>query len=220
MIYGINANSFIDYPGEISFVIFTGGCNFNCPYCHNSDIVNKNTKIYSEEEILNMLKERQKFIAAVTITGGEPTIYGEQLINLIKKIKNAGYKIKLDTNGSNASLLKKIIDSNLVNYIAMDIKNTFAKYQITAGKKINIDEIKKSINLIENSKIEYEFRTTINKTMHTENDIKEIISYIKDINKYTLQPYRYSKQQIVDTDFEAWTETEIEDIMNKLKVSV
>lgn len=218
MIYGINPSSYIDYPQEIAFVIFTGGCNFNCPYCHNKQIVAKTTKIYNIEEVLAMLKERQGFITAVTITGGEPTIYGEQLIQLIKKIKGLNYKIKLDTNGSNPLLIKKILDLNLIDYIAMDIKNTFSKYEQTINQKFDLSLIKQSLNYIENSNIKYQFRTTINKTMHNEQDILEICSYLKNKDCFVLQPYRYNKEQIINTDFGAWSETEIEAIKHKLKV--
>ncbi len=219
MIYGINPSSLIDYPGEMSFVIFLGGCNFNCPFCHNKDIVNKATTTISEEEVINMLKERTKLISTVTITGGEPTIYNEQLIDLIKKIKNINYKIKLDTNGSNPAIIKKLIDLKLIDFIAMDIKNTFEKYEETIQTKININDIKKSIDYIQNSSIPYEFRTTINKEMHSSLDIEKIMSYIKDITKYKVQPYRFTKQQLTDTKFTEWTTDELKEIESKKKVT-
>ncbi len=219
MIYGINPNSLIDYPGELSFVVFTGGCNFNCPYCHNKDIVNKNTSTYSNDEILSMLDDRKKLIDSVTITGGEPTIYGYKLIDFIKKIKDLGYKVKLDTNGSNPALIKKIIDNNLIDFIAMDIKNTFTKYYNTIDKSIALDNIKNSIKIIQNSNINYEFRTTVNKTMHSKEDILEIMSYIKDKSKFKLQPYKNTKQQIKDFHFSEWSVEELDNIIEP-KVSV
>lgn len=148
MIYGINPTSLIDYPGEISFVIFLGGCNFQCPFCHNSDIVNRQSEIYEMEIILAMLEERKKFIKAVTITGGEPTIHGIKLIKLIEEIKAIGYEVKLDTNGMNPDLLKKLINLGLLDFIAMDIKNTFDRYEETVGVTISVSKIKESIKII------------------------------------------------------------------------
>lgn len=220
MIRGINASSFIDYPGKISFVIFTGGCNFLCPYCHNGDLVKRETMVYNEEEVIAMLKERQTFITAVTITGGEPTIHGNNLIALIKRIKELGFKIKLDTNGSNPNILEKIIDQNLVDYLAMDIKNTFSKYNLTTGVNIDVSKIQKSINLIENSQIDYMLRTTINKEMHTFEDLEEICSYLKKKDNFVIQSYRYSKEQIKDIDYGSFLDTELKEIEDKLKVKV
>ncbi len=201
MIYGLQKLSLIDYPNEMSFVIFLGGCNFKCPYCHNKSIVFKTTKIESEENVLSMLKERVNFIKHVVITGGEPTIYGQRLIDLIKKIKSIGYKIKLDTNGTNPDLLREIIKLNLIDYFAMDIKNSFGKYNETCGVEVDTNKIMDSIRIIESSNIPYVFRITLNKTMHTEEDINKVKSYIKDKDNLKLQEYKYSKEQIIDKDF-------------------
>ncbi len=220
MINGINPSSYNDYPGEVSYVIFLGGCNFKCPFCHNSSIVMKKTKTIELDHVINSLKQRKKFLHAVVITGGEPTIYGDELIELIIAIKQLGFKIKLDTNGTNPSLLKKIITNKLVDYIAMDIKNTFDKYQETAGCKINIDNIKESISIIENSNVKYEFRTTINKKNHNFDDIDEIKTYFKREGKYSIQNYRYSKEQIKGIDFGSFSDEELNEIKKDKKISV
>jgi pyruvate formate lyase activating enzyme len=220
MIYGINPSSLIDYPGEICFVIFLGGCNFKCPFCHNKDIVKRHSDIYDRETVFKMLRERKDFINAVTITGGEPTIHGEKLIELIKEIKELGFKVKLDTNGTKPEILKKLIDKKLIDYIAMDIKNTFDKYDETTGINVDIDKIKESIILIEKSNIGYEFRTTVNKEMHTETAIFEIISYIKDNSKLFLQPYRYSTNQLKDVHYTPYFEDELEKFKDIYKVSI
>lgn len=201
MISGLIKTSFVDYPDEPSFVIFFGGCNFRCPFCHNKSIVLKTTDAYNIADVLEMLKIRKGFINAVVITGGEPTIYKDELYDLIKKIKELGFRIKLDTNGTNPDVVRYLIDNNLIDYVAMDIKNSFAKYNDTCGVKVNIDNIKESIKLLENSNIKYQFRTTLNKEMHTISDIDEIRSYIKEPNKLVLQDYKYSKEQIIDKDF-------------------
>jgi pyruvate formate lyase activating enzyme len=220
MINGLNKLSLIDYPGKVSFVIFLGGCNFNCPFCHNKSIVKKTTEIYDEDTVLEMLKARKKLINAVVITGGEPTIYGDKLISLIQKIKELGYLVKLDTNGYNPSLLKKILSQNLLDYIAMDIKGTFSKYESIVRIPIDINKIKESINIIENSNVDYEFRTTVYKEAHTEDDIRKIMTYVKDTSKLIFQPYRYSKEQIEDIKYTPYSEEELIEIKNKYDVLV
>lgn len=204
IISGIQKSSFIDYPGEVSFVIFLGGCNFRCPYCHNKSIVLKETNTYDTKEVLAMLKERQKVIKAVVISGGEPTIWQDKLITLIEDIKALGFKIKLDTNGTNPALLKKIIKAKLVDYIAMDIKNSFPKYELTCGQRVDLEAIKESIKLIESEKVPYHFRTTINKTMHTKEDLELIKSYVKYPEKLIFQEYKFSNNQLVDQDFDKY----------------
>ncbi|MGI6324558.1 MAG: anaerobic ribonucleoside-triphosphate reductase activating protein [Bacilli bacterium] len=220
MIYGLNPNSLVDYPGELSFVIFLGGCNFRCPYCHNKDIVNKTNDVYEEEDVLEELKKRFGFIKTVTITGGEPTIYGDKLVDLIASIKDLGYLVKLDTNGTNPNVIKTLIDKKLIDYIAMDIKNTFDQYESTVGVPVNIDNIKESIRLIEASNINYEFRTTINKEMHSEEAILEITSYVSNNSKLVLQPYRYNSEQLVNIPYTPYDEEELMEFKKNYNVSV
>lgn len=220
MIYGLNPTSLIDYPDEFSFVIYTGGCNFNCPYCHNKNIVNKNTDTYSEEEVLKMLKERKGFFKAVVITGGEPTIHGIRLINFIKDIKKLGYKIKLDSNGSNPKLLKEIIKLKIIDFIAIDLKNTYEQYEETIGRKFDLNNLKESIKLVENSNIEYQLRTTVNKTMHNKDTLLKILTYLKNKEKLVLQPYRYNENQIRDFNFGEYTDEELEQLKKELQVEV
>ena len=220
MIYGIQKLSLIDYPSFPCFVIFLGGCNFRCPFCHNESIVNKKENIYETEEVIKEIQKRTSFINAVVITGGEPTIYGSKLIELMEKIQKLHLKIKLDTNGTNPILLKKIIDLKLVDYIAMDIKNTWEKYSTTAGIKTDIAKLKTSIKLIEESGINYEFRMTINKTMHTKEDIQKVKTYIKDPSRFFLQPYKYQPTQIVNQNFEEWSKSEIKELEQAFQVKV
>ena len=199
MIYGIIPNSLVDYPNDLSFVIFFGGCNFRCGYCHNKSIVFKTSDEIFENEVLSMLDDRKKFIKSVVITGGEPTIYNNKLIEFIKKIKDLGFKVKLDTNGTNPKVLKELIDNKLLDFIAMDIKNVFSKYNSTCGVKVDINKIKESIKLIENSNVSHLFRSTINKKMHTSDDIIEMNTYIK--SELLIQDYKYSKEQLIDIDY-------------------
>lgn len=212
IISGIMPFSCNDFPKEISYVIFLGGCNFRCPYCHNSSIVNKRTENIELNYLINELKKRQRLINAIVITGGEPTIYGEVLIDFIKIIKELGFKIKLDTNGTNPELVKKILNLNLIDYIAMDVKNIFEKYNITSGVKVDTNKIKKSIEIIESSNINYEFRTTVSKMFHNSEDLKTISKYFKNPKKYYIQNYHYNDEQLIKKDFKEFNKNELDEI--------
>lgn len=177
-IAGFKKQSLIDYSGNISSVVFTQGCNFRCGFCHNPDLVllEKFGKTYDNKEIFEYLKKYAKLLDAVCITGGEPTMH-KDLPQFISKIKKIGLKVKLDSNGTNPKMLKDLIDNNMVDFIAMDIKHQleFELYNKTVGNRINEDvfaKILNSINIIKNSKIDYEFRTTIAKGLHKKEDIK------------------------------------------------
>ena len=191
-IAGVQKVTLLDYPGKVACEIFTQGCNFECPFCQNSSLIPiTNTGEFSEEEIFEYLTLRKNILDGVVITGGEPTVQ-KDLKGFIKKIKDLGLLVKLDTNGGNPKVLQELIDEKLVDYVAMDIKNIFNKYNITAGKKINLDNIKKSIEILKASKIDYEFRTTIIKEMHSLDDIISICKLVGDA-KYYLQNFEDSE---------------------------
>lgn len=191
-IAGVQKVTLLDYPGKVACEIFTQGCNFECPFCQNSSLIPiTNTGEFSEEEIFEYLNLRKNILDGVVITGGEPTVQ-KDLKGFIKKIKDLGLLVKLDTNGGNPKVLQELIDEDLVDYVAMDIKNIFNKYNITAGKKINLDNIKKSIEILKASKIDYEFRTTIIKEMHSLDDIVSICKLVGDA-KYYLQNFEDSE---------------------------
>ncbi len=166
MFKGIQKVSLIDFPGYIVSTLFTGGCNFNCQWCHNRILVEKDSlkKIPDilEEEIKNFLLSRKGKIEGVCITGGEPTLWGEKLAHFIKWCIENGFLVKLDTNGYLPDILESYIKRGLLDFIAMDIKNTFEKYSQTVGlPSLDIERIKKSISLIKTSGIKYQFRTTL-----------------------------------------------------------
>ena len=191
-IAGVQKVTLLDYPGKVACEIFTQGCNFECPFCQNSSLIPiTNTGEFSEEEIFEYLNLRKNILDGVVITGGEPTVQ-KDLKAFIKKIKDLGLLVKLDTNGGNPKVLQELIDEDLVDYVAMDIKNIFNKYNITAGKKINLDNIKKSIEILKASKIDYEFRTTIIKEMHSLDDIVSICKLVGNA-KYYLQNFEDSE---------------------------
>jgi len=185
---GLQKFSLIDFPQKSSAIIFTQGCNFRCEYCHNPELVYYNLfKIpIPVEQIFSFLETRTKQLDAVVITGGEPT-YQPDLIDFIKKIKSMKYLIKLDTNGSNPEIIKKIIDEQLIDFIAMDIKATFDKYSYVSCVPVDIEKIKTSIEIIKNSHIKFEFRTTYDRTKLLSTDIEKMKEFFtQDIN-YRIQ---------------------------------
>lgn len=188
-IIGIEKSSFIDYPGKICTVYFTPGCNFRCAYCHNSPAVMGKGELIKEEEILLYLEKRKKFIDAVCISGGEPTLQ-QDLDWFIEKLKSKGFFIKLDTNGTNPDILQKLLDKKLIDYVAMDIKGPLYKYSLLAGTEVAVEPIKESINIIKNSNIDYEFRTTICKELLSPNDIRDIANLLKGSKAYYLQNFK------------------------------
>lgn len=206
-IAGVQKVTLLDYPGKVACEIFTQGCNFECPFCQNSSLIPiTNTGEFSEEEIFEYLVLRKKILDGVVITGGEPTVQ-KDLKEFIKKIKDLGLLVKLDTNGGNPKVLQELIDEDLVDYVAMDIKNIFNKYNITAGKKINLDNIKKSIEILKASKIDYEFRTTIIKEMHSLDDIVSICKLVGNA-KYYLQNFEDS-ENVIDHSLHGFSREEL-----------
>lgn len=195
-IAGYEKTSLQDYPDHISCIIFTQGCNMKCPFCQNSTLIPiEGDNLIDEKEILDYLKLRKSIVNGITISGGEPTLQ-KDLKDFIKKVKEIGTDVKLDTNGTNYKLLKELIDEKLVDYVAMDIKNIPDKYSKTSGvEKIRIDNILNSMNLLKENKVDYEFRTTIINEHHNLQDILEIIKMIGD-SKYFLQNFKLSENVI------------------------
>jgi pyruvate formate lyase activating enzyme len=188
-IAGLVKNSLIDYPEKIAAVIFTQGCNFRCGFCHNPDLLEmKNEGLLEEAKVIEFLKNRKNILDGVVITGGEPTLQPD-LVDFIKKIKENGYAVKLDTNGSNPAIIKKLIDNKLIDYVAMDLKGPFDKYPVICGY-LNKNIIQESIEMLMNNKIEYEFRSTILPYFHNLNDIREMAKMISGAEKFTLQSFR------------------------------
>lgn len=191
---GLQKVSLIDYPGRISAVVFSQGCNFRCPYCHNPELVDP--LLYGpcigEEEILNFLEKRRGKLDAVTITGGEPTAQPD-LADFIKEIRAKDFLVKIDTNGSNPDLLENLIENKLINYIAMDIKGPLTRYGKITGTHIRPEVIKRSIKAVMSSGVPYEFRTTVVKPLLRKDDVFEIGKLIKNARLYVLQSFISSK---------------------------
>lgn len=191
---GLQKLSLIDYPGVLCCIVFTQGCNFRCPYCHNPELVlpEKFSPEIDADEFFQFLEKRKKYLEGVSITGGEPTIHSD-LPLFIEKIKNMGFAVKLDTNGSTPEMIKRLIDKKTVDYIAMDIKGPLEKYDVITGTKVNKEKISESIKIIKRAKIDYEFKTTVVKSQISFDDFHRIGELIKGAEKYYLQKFIPSK---------------------------
>lgn len=200
-ICGFQKLTLLDYPGKTAATVFTGGCNFRCPFCHNGDLVLSHNEMgeIKEIEIFDTLRRRQGFLDGVCITGGEPLMW-QDTEELIKDIKDMGYLVKLDTNGSYPDRLERILLSGNVDYVAMDIKSCLASYPKTVGlESFDTAPIEKSVELLKNSGIDHEFRTTLVKNLHTEKDMEEIGAWLKGEKNYFLQAFKKSDNVIDDT---------------------
>jgi len=194
---GIQKTSLLDYPDEISAIIWTIGCNFRCPYCYNKDIVLGNVKTISVNEVTSFLEKRKGLLDALVITGGEPFLQ-EDILNFCEKVKKLSYLIKIDTNGTYPKKLKNLIDKKLIDYVAMDIKAPKEKYQKLTNVKVNIKKIDESVSILRNSKIDYEFRTTFVPELLNKNDIIEIAKWLKNSKKFFLQQFKPISPMISD----------------------
>lgn len=200
LIKGFQKLSLIEYPGKLSVVIWTGGCNFRCPFCYNSDIVLNCKKMLTipEKEIIDFMLTRRGLLDAVAITGGEPTLQ-KDLPEFAKKIKDMGLLFMLETNGSNPRMIKELIDKKLVDYIAMDIKASLDMYGRVTGKKVNKKKIQKSIDIIRNSNVDYEFRTTVIPRFFKKEDAIAIGKWLKGSGNYYLQ--QFVSEKTIDKAF-------------------
>jgi len=190
-IKGLQKLTLIDYPGKVACIIFLSGCNFRCGYCHNRSLVLEPQSLpnISEDYILDFLKEKKKWLDGVVISGGEPTLH-KDLRHFIKKIKELGYCVKLDTNGTSPETVKKLIDEKLIDYVAMDVKAPLKIYSEVAGAFVNTKIIKETIGIIKKSGIPYEFRTTLVPCLTTRNHITEIGRLLKGSKLMCLQQFR------------------------------
>jgi len=200
---GPQKTTLVDYPGRVAATIFLVGCNFRCPFCYSSELVlpekiKKQPKT-SEKELFDFLRERKGLLQGVVVCGGEPTC-NEDLPGFIRKIKEMGYLVKLDTNGSNPKMLKKLIEEKLVDYVAMDVKAPWGKYEKTVGTKVRIQDIEESIAMLKKGEVDYEFRTTVVPTLHSRGDIIEIAKWIGPAKRFYLQNFRPEKT--IDPQFE------------------
>ncbi|MFG6355595.1 MAG: anaerobic ribonucleoside-triphosphate reductase activating protein [Acetatifactor sp.] len=195
-IHGLNKTTLLDYPGHVAATIFTGGCNMRCPFCQNSGLVlsPQQQPEISEEETLSFLEKRKGILEGVCITGGEPTLQAD-LENFIRRIREMGYLIKLDTNGYRPGVLRRLLEQELLDYVAMDIKASRERYPIACGlPNVDLSLIEESVELLKKSRIPYEFRTTVVKGIHSPDEFTAIGQWLQGCNAYYLQSYRDSPQ--------------------------
>lgn len=217
LIDGFQKLTLLDFPNIVSCIVFTKGCNYRCPFCYNSPLVldKSKTSNYTEDEIFDYLNKRKGLIDGVVISGGEATLQ-RNIKEFISKIKKMGFKVKLDTNGTNPNVIKNLLEDNLLDYVAMDIKNSFDKYEITVGlSKTCLDSVKESIKILKESNIDYEFRTTIVKEFHTISDIKKILKYI-DGSKYFIQNYQ-DNENVIKKGLHCFSKDELNMMNDELK---
>ncbi len=221
---GLQKLTLIDYPGKIACTVFLSGCSFNCPWCYAPELVLperiKDHPGTEERYFFDFLEKRRKKIDGVVICGGEPTI-DPKLPEFIKKIREMGFSVKLDTNGSNPDILESLLKENLLDYIAMDIKASFEKYDDVVGVEADKEKIKKSIEIVKNADIDYEFRTTLVPGIHEEEDVKKIGEMIKGAKKFFLQ--NFLPEKTINEGFlqkKPFTEREIENFKKVASVFV
>lgn len=190
-IKGMEKASLLDYPGKVCAVVFLADCNFRCPFCQNPDLINRPDQLPNmpEQELFRLLKARGKWLDAVCISGGEPCLH-KGLPAFAKRVKEKGFLVKLDTNGSNPRMIKHMLDGKLVDYIAMDIKGPLDKYAEIAGVPVDFRKLEQSIELIRNSGIDHEFRTTVLPKLLNEQDMIKIGKWLKGSRLYAIQQFR------------------------------
>ena len=221
-IHGFNTLTLLDYPGHLGATLFLGGCNFRCPFCQNAGLVlSPQTEPYiEEEEVLSYLKKRRGILEGVCITGGEPTLYQNELPEFIGRIKDLGYLVKLDTNGTNPELIKSLREDGLIDYTAMDIKSSKENYCKVAGvKDMDITPICRSVEYLMNSGMDYEFRTTVVRELHNTEDFESIGKWLSGCRAYYLQAYKDSGN-VIQRGFTSYTREEIDAFRRLLQKTI
>ena len=227
LIKGLQKLTLLDYPGKIACTVFLGGCNFRCPFCHNGSLVlpERMGETISKEDFLAFLDSRRGRLQGVCVSGGEPTLQPD-LPELLYEIKSRGFSVKLDTNGTNPEMLSALVSDGLVDYVAMDIKNSLAKYAETAGVKnaecrvqsaeFLLHNVKESASLLMQGRVDFEFRTTLMKEFHTRDDMRAIGEWLRGDEKLFLQTYREEGDLIVG-GFTPFTREETESLLGVLR---
>ena len=225
-IHGLQKLTLLDYPEKMAATLFLGGCNFRCPFCHNSGLVlsPKQQEVLPVSEVLAFLEKRRGILEGVCITGGEPTLSGD-LKRLITDIRGLGYLVKLDTNGSRPEVLKELVSEGLLDYAAMDIKSSLSGYEkvagLSQGQAPGIRErVTESAAFLMENHIPYEFRTTVVKELHSAGDFREIARWLAGCSAYYLQAYRDSESVLLPNTFNSYTLEELEDFRAILRETI
>lgn len=215
---GIQKTSLIDYPEHISAIVWTVGCNFRCPFCYNPQLVTGDIEQFSEEDFFSFLKERKGVLEGVSITGGEPFLQ-KDLKDFIKKIKDMGFLVKVDTNGTSPDKLEEFLDEKLIDYVAMDVKAPREKYNKVSGIETDVFKIEKSIKVIKEKAPDYEFRTTFIPNLLKKEDILRIGEWLKGSKHYYIQQFR-KEDNLVSSDFKnnnPYTSDYLEETLKEVK---
>ena len=217
-IFGLQKLTLLDYPGKLACTVFLGGCNMRCPFCHNGSLVlTSGEGIMDSDELLAFLDSRRGRLQGVCVSGGEPTLHSN-LPEFLAEIKARGFSVKLDTNGTNPEMLYRLIADGLVDYVAMDIKNSQEKYLLTAGisAKQVLDSVTQSASLLMQGRVDFEFRTTLTSELHTPEDMESIGRWLSGDERFFLQTYRDEGDLIVG-GFTAFTKEETASLLSTLK---
>ena len=223
LLKGLQKLTLLDFPGKIACTVFSGGCNLRCPFCHNASLVLgervKSTPTLPEEEFFSFLSKRVNVLEGVCVSGGEPTL-AEDLLPFLEKIKKLGFAVKLDTNGTRPDVLSEAINSGLVDYVAMDIKNSKEGYAKTVGlSDFDLSDVILSTEILMGGKVDFEFRTTLVRELHSEEDIRSIGEWLSGDEKYFIQTFRDSGDLILNT-FSGYAEKETEYLLKLLKAYI
>lgn len=219
-IHGLQKMTLLDFPGQVACTVFLGGCDFRCPFCHNWDILDPSTPVIMEdEEFFKFLNSRKGLLDGVAITGGEPLVR-EGIPEFIEKIRELGFNIKLDTNGNHPALLKKLVADGLIDYVAIDVKNSPARYGETIGiPNFDVSKVDESIRFLLEGNVDYEFRTTVVKQFHDSESFVEISKWINGASHYYLQGF-VDRETVPYSGLEAYSEEEMKDFLEIVKPHV
>lgn len=214
-IAGMQKLTVLDFPGKTACTLFTPGCNFRCPYCHNAELVfDRHRERISEAEVFSFLDKRKGLLDGVCITGGEPAMQ-KDLDSFIRKLRQKGFLVKLDTNGSRPDILEALLKENLLDYVAMDVKHAPERYALASGVPVETSKLQRSARLLMESGIGYEFRCTLVKELHSEADILEIGKWLKGAQRFALQTF-IDSGDLIKAGFSALPETEMKKMQKKL----
>lgn len=215
---GLQKLTLLDFPGKMAATVFAGGCNFRCPFCHNGSLVipERFGETLPEEEFFAFLNKRRGILEGVCISGGEPTLYPD-LPDFTEKIRNLGFLVKLDTNGSNPEMLEGLIEKGLIDYVAMDIKSSKEGYSNAVGiENFDISKIEKSVQILKKCKVDFEFRTTVVKELHSTKDFEEIGKWLAGHEKYFLQTF-IDSGDLIGSGYSAHSEEDMRSFVEILK---
>ena len=214
---GLQKMTLLDYPGKVACTVFLPGCNFRCPYCHNSALVlpEQLEEGFPQEQLLEFLSKRRGKLDGVCITGGEPTVHRD-LPELIREIRQLGFLLKLDTNGSNPRMLRTLLEGNQLDYVAMDIKNSPQMYAATCGNSSVLEAVEESIRLLMEGSVDFEFRTTVCKPLHTPESMAQLGQWIQGTKKYFIQNFEDSGS-LVGSGMESFDRQELERLLAAVK---